>query len=153
MVKKRIGDSWMPAPEYGRSLTGLGVNLLVREIDPAVVYQTEVLGAEIVYADPDFAVLKGYGSSWMLHADHTYSDHPLRGSLGPTEARGIGIELRLHGCDPDAAEARARACDGIVLAGAMDKPHGLREAYLIDPDGYIWVPDIPLSANTGEETS
>jgi len=26
----------------------------------------------------------------------------------------------------------------------MDKPHGLREAYLIDPDGYIWVPDTPL---------
>lgn len=149
MVKKRIGDPWMPAPEYGRSLTGLGVNLLVRDIDPAVAYQKDVLGADVVYADPDFAVLTGYGSSWMLHADHTYSDHPLRGSLAPTEPRGIGIELRLHGCDPDAAEARARARDGIVLAGAMDKPHGLREAYLIDPDGYIWVPDMPVKATPG----
>ena len=25
----------------------------------------------------------------------------------------------------------------------MDKPHGLREAYLVDVDGYVWVPDVP----------
>lgn len=76
MVKKRIGEPWMPAGEYGRSLTGLGVNLLVRDIDRAVAYQKDVLAAEIIYADPDFAVLNGYGASWMLHADHTYADHP-----------------------------------------------------------------------------
>lgn len=73
----------------------------------------------------------------------------MSGSLAPEQARGIGIELRLHGCDPDAAEARARARDTIVLAGAMDKPHGLREAYLIDPDGYVWVPDVPVAATSG----
>ena len=59
-------------------------------------------------------------------------------------ARGVGVELRLHGCDPDAAQERARARGEIILAEAIDKPHGLREAYLIDPDGYIWVPDVPL---------
>jgi hypothetical protein len=32
------------------------------------------------------------------------------------------------------------------LAGALDKPHGLREAYIIDQDGYLWVPGIPLPA-------
>ena len=31
-----------------------------------------------------------------------------------------------------------------VLAEAADKPHGLRESYIVDPDGYIWVPDRPL---------
>ena len=31
-----------------------------------------------------------------------------------------------------------------VLAGAMDKPHGLREVYLLDQDGYLWVPGIAL---------
>jgi catechol 2,3-dioxygenase-like lactoylglutathione lyase family enzyme len=145
MVKKRVGEPWMPAPEYGRSLEGLGVNLLVRDIDRAVAYQKEVLAADVVYADADFAVLTGYGASWMLHADHTYADHPLSGSLAPEQARGIGIELRLHGCDPDAAEARARAREATVLAGALDKPHGLREAYLVDPDGYLWVPDVPVT--------
>ena len=30
-----------------------------------------------------------------------------------------------------------------VLAGATDKRYGLREAHLIDADGYVWVPDVP----------
>ncbi|MEK9752283.1 MAG: hypothetical protein VW338_03605 [Rhodospirillaceae bacterium] len=149
MTKLRTGDPWMPAADYGRSLKGLSVNLLVQAVARAVAFQKDVFGAEVVYADPDFAVLRGFGAEWMLHADHTYSDHPLKGSLGGGPAgdlaRGVGVELRLHGCDPDAAEAKARARGEIVLAGAMDKPHGLREAYLIDPDGYLWVPDVPLA--------
>ncbi len=143
-MKLRDGESWMPADDYGRSLTGLGINLLVVEIARAVDFATEVLGAETVYADPDFAVLSAQGNQWMLHADHTYDDHPLSGSLGPELARGIGVELRLHGLDPDAAEARARSRGDTILAGAMNKPHGLREAFIVDPDGYLWVPDIAL---------
>jgi catechol 2,3-dioxygenase-like lactoylglutathione lyase family enzyme len=142
-MKLRTGDPWMPADAYGRSLRGLTINLLVADVARSVAFQTEVLGAEVVYADPDFAVLSGFGSEWMVHADHTYADHPLSGSLSPEIVRGVGVELRLHGCDPDAAEARARARGDIVLAGAIDKPHGLREAFLVDPDGYLWVPDIP----------
>ena len=30
-----------------------------------------------------------------------------------------------------------------VLAGSIDKPHGLREAYLVRSGWYLWVPDIP----------
>jgi catechol 2,3-dioxygenase-like lactoylglutathione lyase family enzyme len=135
----------MSAEDYGRSLRGFGVNLLVSDVERAVAFQTEVLGAEVVYADADFAVLRARGAEWMLHADHTYSEHELKGSLRPDIARGIGVELRLHDSDPDAAEARARARGDTVLAGAMDKPHGLREAYIVDPDGYVWVPDCPQS--------
>ncbi len=144
-MKLREGDAWMPADDYGRSLNGMGINLLVADMTRALAFQTDVLAAEIVYADPDFAVLRGYGAEWMLHADHTYSDHPLSGSLAGELARGIGVEIRLHYCDPDAAELRARDADYTILAGAMDKPHGLREAYLVDPDGYVWVADVPLS--------
>ena len=144
-MKQREGESWIPADEYGRSLVGLGVNLLVPDIDRTLRFQTEVLQAQVVYADPDFAVLRGFGAEWMFHADHTYDDHPLRGSLGPDLTRGIGIEVRLHGCDPDAAEHRARDLGYTVFAGAMDKPHGLREAYLLDEDGYLWVPDVPIA--------
>ena len=142
-MKLREGESWMPADEYGRSLSGLGVNLLVADIARALRFQTAVLGARVVYSDPDFAVLRAFSAEWMFHADHTYHDHPLRGSLTPELARGIGVELRLHGCDPDAAERHARELGYTVLAGAIDKPHGLREAYLLDADGYLWVPDLP----------
>jgi len=140
MAKKRTGDPWMPADAYGRSLGGFGVNLLVTDVAAAVAFATEVLGATLVYADPDFAVLRHGDGEWMLHADHAYDGHPLSGIARAAEGRGAGVELRLYGCDPDRAEAAARAAGHTVLAGAADKPHGLREAHLLDPDGYCWVP-------------
>ena len=144
-MKRATTPSWMPAPDYGRSLTGLGVNLLVRDVEASLGFARAVLDAEVVYADADFAVVRRGGAEWMLHADHTYDNHPLHGSLTDDLARGIGAEIRLHGRDPDEAEAAARQLGCHVLQGAMDKPHGLREAFLIDPDGYLWVPDVPLA--------
>ena len=144
MVKLRSGDPWMPAPEYGHSLKGLTINLLVKNIDAAVAFQTNVLHTEIVYQDPDIAVLKGYGGEWMLHADHTFQEHPLHDLVCEIPKRGLGVEIRLHGCDPDEAFERAKDCGYEVLAPPADKPHGLREAYLVDVDGYIWVPDTPI---------
>ncbi|MBT4891202.1 MAG: hypothetical protein HON65_16785 [Rhodospirillales bacterium] len=138
----------MSAEDYGRSLKGFGVNILVRDMARALEFQTLVLKNEIVYSDPDFAVLRGYGTEFMFHADHTYKGNPLHGSLLADVVRGIGIELRLHGCDPDAAVKRAKDLDFLVLDSAMDKPHGLREAYIIDDDGYVWVPDIPTETPT-----
>ncbi|MDH3688523.1 MAG: hypothetical protein OEU36_03435 [Gammaproteobacteria bacterium] len=142
-MKKSTTESWMPADEYGRSLSGLSVNLLVKDIDVSLPFHRDVLAAEVIYSDPDFAVLNGFGAEWMLHADHTYLDNPMIGIVSALEGRGGGVELRLHGRDPDEAEAVARRLDYIVLQGAMDKPHGLREAYIIDSDGYVWVPDVP----------
>ena len=148
MAKKSESAPWMPAPDYGRSLSGLSINLLVRDVDRAVAFAREVLGATLVHGDADFAVLRfaaaGAVAEWMLHADHTYGDHPLLALTGDGSLRGAGAEFRLHGCDPDAAAARAERRGDPVLAVPADKPHGLREAYLVDPDGYVWVPDVPL---------
>ncbi len=142
-MKLRTGDPWMPAPQYGQSLRGLTLNLVVRDVAASVRFCHEVLGAEVVYSDPDFAVFRCGEAEWMVHADHTYIEHALHPLLAPSQQRGIGAELRLHGCDPDQAEAAARRLGFAVLAGTTDKPHGLREAYLLDADGYIWVPDVP----------
>lgn len=144
MATKRTETPWMAADDYGRGLKGLGINLLVRDVAASVEFAQTVLGARAVYADIDFAVLGHGDTEWMLHADHTYEDHPLHGFVAGLEGRGAGVELRLHHCDPDRAEAAARAADYTVLAGAADKPHGLREAFILDPDGYCWVPDMPL---------
>ena len=143
-MKLRTGDPWMSAEEYGHSLSGLSINLLVKDMGRALRFQTRVIGASVVYCDPDFAAVQGFGSEWMLHADHTYDGNPMYGFVAGVDARGIGIELRLHGCDPDQAAARARADGFIVIADAEDKPHGLRESYIADDDGYIWVPDVPV---------
>jgi len=144
-MKLRTGDAWTPADKYGQSLKGLSVNLLVRDIDNALVFHHEVLDATVVYNDPDIAVLKGFGAEWMLHADHTYDEHAMQKVITSVDHRGAGLELRLHGCDPDQAEAAARRLGFEVLAAATDKEaHGLREAFLVDSDGYVWVPDVPL---------
>jgi len=135
-----------PDPDaFGRGLArGLGINLLVHDVETVARFQARVLGAEVRYWDRDFAILTAEGATWMLHHDRTYRDHPLGGIARAAEGRGAGAELRLYGRDPDVAEAEARALDGVVLAGAADKPHGLREAYILDPEGYLWVPGIPV---------
>ncbi|MER9168034.1 hypothetical protein NKI12_11760 [Mesorhizobium australicum] len=146
MAMKRTKTPWMKAEDFGRSLPrGIGVNLLVSDMAAMVAFCGDVLGARIVYADEDFAAIELLGSVFMLHADHSYLDNPMTGSIAGAETRGAGIELRLHGAAPDAIEAAALEHGHIVLAGAVDKPHGLRECYIVGPDGYVFVPSAPLA--------
>jgi uncharacterized glyoxalase superfamily protein PhnB len=135
----------MPASEYSRTLRGLTLNLLVKEIEPALSFAQGVLGAAVVYSDPDFAVLSAHGAEWMLHADHTYDKHPMGDTVLTGATRGTGAEIRLHGCDPDAAVEEARNGGYEVMSPATDKGHGVREAFIRDQDGYIWVPDVLLA--------
>ena len=136
----------MSASQYGRSLRGLTVNLIVRNMGRMLEFQRLVLEAEIVYEDPDFAVFEGYGAQWMAHADHTYDHNPLEALLTLNQPRGGLVELRIHGCDPDRAERQARQKGYQVVRAAADKPHGLREAYLRDAEGYLWVPDRSITS-------
>jgi catechol 2,3-dioxygenase-like lactoylglutathione lyase family enzyme len=146
MAMKRTRTPWMKAGDFGRSLArGIGVNLLVSDMAAMEAFCRDVLGADIVYADEDFAAIELLGSVFMLHADHSYLGNAMTGMITGAETRGAGIELRLYGADPDAVEAAARDHGHIVLAGAIDKPHGLRESYVVGPDGYIFVPSAPLA--------
>ncbi|MGQ0484000.1 MAG: hypothetical protein ACT4SY_01400 [Hyphomicrobiales bacterium] len=145
-MKKRSPDKSPPVSpaDYGRSLRGLGFNLLVADVARAVKFAVDVLGATSFYDDEDFAAMKLVGSDFMFHADHAYKDNPLSGVIAGAEARGRGVELRIYGCDPDVAEGAARAGGWTVLAGAMDKPHGLRECVIVDDEGYVWVPGVAI---------
>ncbi|MGH6960164.1 MAG: hypothetical protein ACREE7_06765, partial [Dongiaceae bacterium] len=120
MVSKRGAQQpWMTAPAYGQSLQGMSINLLVRDVPRSVVFQRDVLGAVVVYSDADIAVLRrdmpGAGVEWMLHADHTYGNHPLLAITGDGALRGAGVEFRLHHCDPDAVVAAADRLGYTVL--------------------------------------
>jgi len=140
MIPEKEQDQPDPVA-FGRSIAqGLGINLLVRNVERSARFQVEVLGARIRYWEEHFAIMSAVGTTWLLHSDWTYRNHEMISSVTALEARGGGVELRLYGVDPDEAEAAARRCGATVLAGAADKPHGLREAYLVDDDGYVWVP-------------
>jgi catechol 2,3-dioxygenase-like lactoylglutathione lyase family enzyme len=133
------------ADAYGKSLKGLGFSLIVRDLAASVQFATGVLGTSIYFQTDKFAALKLLGADLMLHQDDTYRGNPLHGFLGEDAARGVGVELRCYGVDPDQAEARARNLGFTVLAGSLDKPHGLRECIILDPDGFAWVPSTHLN--------
>lgn len=133
---------FMPADVFGRSLAGFGVNILVSDVAATLAFLREVLTVTVIHADRDFAVCRYEGRQWMLHSDASYHSNPLLALTGDGAIRGAGLELRLYGVDPDAAVARAAALGFTVLQGPTDKPHGLREAYIAGPDGYVWVPSV-----------
>lgn len=144
MTKRRTGDPWKPAAEYGRSLEGLSLNLLVRDVERSLPFYTGVLNLTEVYHDVDFAALEGpHGMKLMLHADHTYDGMPWHSRLQSAEPRGLGAEVRILGVDPDAVEARARDLGVEVMITTADFPHGWRSCTVVDPDGYTFAVGAP----------
>lgn len=135
-------DDFPSAPDFGRSLTGVGLNLLVPDVPREVAFLKEVFGVAVLTADKDFAVLSHGGQVWMLHADATYGNNPLLALTGDGAVRGAGVEIRLYDLDPDACLARAEASGHEVLAPCAHKPHGLYECYLVSPSGYVYVPSV-----------
>lgn len=134
------------ARDFGHSLKGLSVNLLVRNVLIEVDFLTQVFGMQAHRASPDFAIMVYAGAPFQLHADRTYASHPLPSLLPEFGPRGGGIELRLHETDPDQACARAADfANAIVLQTPRDKAgHGLREAVILCPEGYAWVPSLRI---------
>lgn len=141
-MKKRIGDPWIPAADYGRSLPSFMANLVVRDVDAALRFYRDVLLARVHYSDPDFAALRVLSMELMLHADHTYEGNPWSDSLQAGQMRGLGAELRLFGMNPDDLAARARSA-GALFKEVSVRGHGWREVMVRDPDGYVWAVGEP----------
>ena len=134
--------------EVGHLLEDFGTNMLVTNVSQTVVFLVDVFGFSVLRSSDDYAVLKHRNRLYQLHSDHTYSDHPLLSVIPESGLRGGGVELRLFEIDPDLAEKKAVEGGYTVLQGTADKPHGLRECFLLDPDGYCWVPSIRTSEST-----
>lgn len=132
------------ADDFGASLRGIGLNLLVRDVLAQVDLLATVFGMGAHQATADFAIVT-YGSMlFQLHSDETYANNPLGAVVAAVDARGPGVEIRLYDTDPEEAVARAQDQGLEILQLPTDKPHGLREAYIVCPNGYVWVPSRPL---------
>lgn len=133
------------AVTFGQALTGLTVNLLVPSVAREAEFLAGVFGLGLHQPSGDFAIVRYGAQTFQLHADGTYAAHPLHALL-PAPPRGLGIELRLHETDPDAAVARLPDHpDAVLLQPPTDKTaHGLREAVILSPAGYAWVPSRRL---------
>ncbi|MFK7761869.1 MAG: VOC family protein [Roseobacter sp.] len=130
--------------DFGKSLRRIGLNILVRDVQATAAFLSEVFDLRAHRMSQDFAIIT-YGSAvFQLHADGTYAENPLLSLLPENPPRGAGVEIRLYDSDPDIAVKRAEARGAVVLQVPTDKPHGLREAYILCDDGYAWVPSRPL---------
>jgi catechol 2,3-dioxygenase-like lactoylglutathione lyase family enzyme len=143
-MKKRKTEPWMSPAAYGRTLTGLSVNLIVRDVVRSIPFYVGVLELRLLYSDEDFAALEREGVRLQLHADHTYARMPWATRLKEASPRGLGAEIRILGIDPDAAERRARDRGFTVAVPVRDWPHGWRDCVLEDPDGYTFAVGVPL---------
>ena len=132
------------AEAFGASLKGIGLNLLVRDVKAECAFLEAVFAMKSHRVSADFAILSYGGQVFQIHSDGTYHSNPLLGLLPETPPRGAGVEIRLYDTDPDAATARATAFGATILQSPSDKPHGLREAYILCENGYAWVASRPL---------
>lgn len=130
-------------PAFGHALRAISINLLVRDVPAEVAFLARVFAMQSHQTSRDYAILLHAGQPFQLHADHTYHSNPLLSLLPESARRGAGIELRLHEADPDQAAERVAEFPGaLLLQPPRDKghSHGLREAIILCPMGYAWVP-------------
>lgn len=122
----------------GRSLRGIGVNILTRDAGALARFVAGVFDLPLVRASADFALVRHGDHLMQFHSDAAFAGHPVQGLLPENPPRGAGVQVYLFHTDPDAAAARAEAAGGILLEPPRDKPHGLREATILSPEGYAF---------------
>ena len=120
----------------------LRLELFVVDLERSVAWYVEVLGFGQVRADPSYASLQrgyvvlGLGPIAKLPPDGTGPGHT---QASVARGRGAGVEVVLELDDPAAVEAAAArvAEKGWPLAEPLtDRPWGLRDFRVVDPDGY-----------------
>ena len=133
------------ADDFGKSLKGLGLNILVKDVLAQTAFLESVFELKGHRVSSDFAIVPYGAHVFQLHSDGTYHSNPLLTILPENPPRGAGVEIRLYETDPDEAAKRAAAYGAMVLQAPADKPHGLREAYILCDNGYAWIPSRHLS--------
>jgi catechol 2,3-dioxygenase-like lactoylglutathione lyase family enzyme len=117
---------------------GLRLELFVEDMEASIVFYTRVLAFEVARHEPgDYASLRwgdalfGLGPVAKLPEEGGYfgrdiSDH----------RRGLGVEIVLEVDDVDGWHARVAASGHPILEPLRDRPWGLRDFRISDPDGY-----------------
>ena len=91
-MKLRKKDPWKSASEYSKDLSGLTINLLVEDIKHSIHFLQKIINAKIIYQDPDFAAIEGFGSRWCIHSYHTYDNQPYINIIKSSKPKGLAIE-------------------------------------------------------------
>jgi catechol 2,3-dioxygenase-like lactoylglutathione lyase family enzyme len=125
-----------------RGTMRLRLELFVTDLESSVAWYVEVLGFGLVRADPGYASLQR--GDVVLGLGPTAKLPPDGAGPGHTQARvarrpGAGIEVVLELDEPaavEAAAARVTEKGWPLVEPLTDRPWGLRDFRVVDPDGY-----------------
>lgn len=115
------------------------IELFVDDVDASIRFYTGALGFRLVRREPDYASLDrggavlGLAPTAKLPAD---GEGPGFTRAGLAGRRGAGVELVLEVEDVDAALEAVGRAGHRVAEPLRDRPWGLRDFRVIDPDGY-----------------
>ncbi len=96
------------AEEFGKSLTGLGVNIIVKSPEQTAQFLETVFELYPSQLGADFALILYQDYIFQLHSNKSFAAHPSYPHLPENPPRGTGIELRLYNSDPDQACTKAQ---------------------------------------------
>ena len=111
------------------------------DVEASVRFYTEKLGFELVHLKREtvsgreratFAIV-GVGNAVMMLAHERFY---VRGGEGRATPRGVGIDTRIVVDDVDAMYRRATDSDVTIVHDIGDRPYGLRDFIIRDPDGF-----------------
>ncbi len=109
------------APEY-----------FVSDLSRSVRFWTEEIGCRVLRQDANFAVLAFESAHIMLATAHSKAVANWLDS-GP---RGVGIHVRFMAEDLDALYRRLANSGVPIVSAIADRPYGLRDFIVADPDGF-----------------
>jgi len=113
------------------------IQLLVRDVEASVAFYADVIGMQINYEEPHFAILSVDDFRIMLHTDPETLD-----SREPQEAEDlhrrkcVGATIQFEVEDVDAYYVNLLEQGVTVLTEPTDQPWGWRDLSVTDPDGY-----------------
>lgn len=115
----------------------LRMELFVEDMDRAIAFYRDVLGFALLRRDEGYAsirrgdVLLGLGPIAKLpDVGGHFTRHKLRAN------RGMGVEIVLEVADVVAEHERVRATGYPILDALRNRPWGLADFRIVDPDGY-----------------
>jgi lactoylglutathione lyase len=126
---------------------GLGwVIVYVEEPTAASAFYEQTFGLRPEFAAPDGSYAQlDTGPTRLAFASYALGRRNFPGGVRPAAAdQPANVEITLVADDVDAALARALAAGCTLLAGAEDKPHGQRVAFVRDPFGTLVELGTPL---------
>ena len=117
---------------------GLRLEVFVDDMEASIAFYTQVLAFELVRHEPgDYASLRlggvvlGIGPVAKLPEDGGYFGRDIA-----MLRRGLGVEIVLEVDDLDGWHERVASSNHPILEPLQERPWGLRDFRISDPDGY-----------------